>query len=1320
MKRFYPTLGWAVVATAAAWVLTSGSVRADIIADSQAEFSGTQGDQGWLYGYRDVTADGKGIDYDPAADFLPFDEWAWTGGAWDPNTAGGAPWTYVGAVDLHPNGPNSGGHQWAVRRWTAAELTGLTALAITWHTHKSGTCGNGVTGAIHVNGIRMDGSVVAAADTVGVTRTYYLNANPTDSIDLILSPTGTHGNDDGGYENDWCDGSVNWMRIDTTIPDNPRQPDGSIFIPAGADDTDADGLPDVWENAYFPGDLTKLTRTGDYDGDGLLDPAELQRNSDPTNQDTDDDGLKDNAETGTGVYASPQDAGTQVRNADTDADGRKDGEEVLGTPTSNPVVWDTDGDTYGDGEEVATGHDPNDPDHNPLTTQIANSEAEFSGTQGDQGWFSGYRNYTESGPDLNYNPDTAFLPFDETMWEGNSWNLDPGTAAPWTTMAALDTHPNGQNNGDVHWTVRRWVAVELTDTTPLALQYFVRKGNTGCGNGVTAAVFRNGMLIDQVAIAGNDGIGTTRTCYANVAVGDAIDLILSPRGADGFDTDGCDGSQFRLVISTAIPPNPRQPDGTVFIPVGAGDSDADTMPDLWEEIYFPGDLTKLTLTGDFDADGLKDPDEYARDSDPTRPDTDGDGLGDLVETGTGVFVSPTATGTSPRKADTDGDGRTDREEIEEPPTTNPNKADTDGDGFTDTEEIASGTDPNNAGDNVLTFVIANSQAEFSGVQGQNGWFNGFRNVTQDGKGTDYDPAVDFIPYLGGEGWGTWDGWTQLWTGSAWDMEILGQGPWTWQAPLGIHPNGANSEPYFEEHWAIRRWVASELAQTTPVALIWFARKDNTSDDGVTGTLHINGIQVDSRVVPGNDTTGEIRRYYANLKPTDIVDLGLTPHGVSTANDYSDASVTWFWVDTRLPREPRQPDGTLFIPDGAGDADGDGLLDFWELIYADALTTLNGTGDNDGDGLSNTVEFQRDTNPLAVDTDGDGLADPTETNTGVFVDPANAGSHPRKTDTDADGRTDGEEVNGTPKTDPTKADTDGDTFSDGSELATGHNPNDPADNPNTTWIADSFLEFSGTQGQENWFSGYRDPKADGGGVNYNPDTAFIAFDESVWTGTMWDLAAGVNPWTELGPENTHPNGINNGVVHWTLRRWVALEITKTTPLQLRWSMRKTNTGGGNGVTGALYINGQLQDQAVIAYNNGTGLTRTFFANVNPNDRIDLILSPTGTDAADTDGADGSANRLVIDTAIPPNPRQPDGTPFVPAGQETITVLRPQAAGGKVTLTWNSVAGSTYTVFGSKDLETWSPLQAGIASGGEQTQYVDSTPDPAARFYRVGQD
>ncbi len=124
-------------------------------------------------------------------------------------------------------------------------------------------------------------------------------------------------------------------------------------------------------------------------------------------------------------------------------------------------------------------------------------------------------------------------------------------------------------------------------------------------------------------------------------------------------------------------------------------SDFDQLPDSWE-MAKAGNLTSLTNTGDFDQDGLTDIAEYNLsigaypNIDPTKADTDGDGLkdgqeisgvaqrpptnptlkdtdgdnlSDLSEENTGVFVSLLNTGTNPTLADTDSDGRTDGSEL---------------------------------------------------------------------------------------------------------------------------------------------------------------------------------------------------------------------------------------------------------------------------------------------------------------------------------------------------------------------------------------------------------------------------------------------------------------------------------------------------------------------------------------------------------------------------------------------------------------------------------------------------------------------------------
>jgi hypothetical protein len=186
-------------------------------------------------------------------------------------------------------------------------------------------------------------------------------------------------------------------------------------------------------------------------------------------------------------------------------------------------------------------------------------------------------------------------------------------------------------------------------------------------------------------------------------------------------------------------------------------------------------------------------------------------------------------------------------------------------------------------------------------------------------------------------------------------------------------------------------------------------------------------------------------------------------------------------------------------------------------------------------------------------------------------------------------------------------------------------------PISVVIADSAAEFSGVQGQNNWFYGYYNRTTDAGSVYQMED--FVPFPRSdgphsatnAWNGTSWDWFNGDPPWVEIGQRYTHPNGVNNTSEIWAIRRWVS-PVSGT--LTVRWQLAKQNANG-NGVTGRVLYQGNQRDVAVVAGRDVIGTNRTtVLPNVLAGDRIDLALSPIGVSSATDDSSDGSYMSATI--------------------------------------------------------------------------------------------
>ncbi|MEC8659470.1 MAG: hypothetical protein VXY33_09735, partial [Verrucomicrobiota bacterium] len=214
----------------------------------------------------------------------------------------------------------------------------------------------------------------------------------------------------------------------------------------------------------------------------------------------------------------------------------------------------------------------------------------------------------------------------------------------------------------------------------------------------------------------------------------------------------------------------------------------------------------------------------------------------------------------------------------------------------------------------------------------------------------------------------------------------------------------------------------------------------------------------------------------------------------------------------------------------------------------------------------------------------------------------------------------------------------------------------------------------------------------------------------------------------GPEGSHPNGTNSAPneEHWTIRRWTAEELTSETPLGLKWHTRKTNLNG-TGVTGSLFVNGEMVDSASFAGNDGVGEIRTWYANLNPGDVVDLALTPVGPDGDAADGSDGSANWLRVDTYIPIGAEQPDGSPFLAALKQGLQIsdVFLDKDNKTIVVSWPSGNGRSYALDISTGLldsvedGSWEEYDDSIPGEADETTYEVIMEDelPRKLFIRV---
>lgn len=486
------------------------------------------------------------------------------------------------------------------------------------------------------------------------------------------------------------------------------------------------------------------------------------------------------------------------------------------------------------------------------------------------------------------------------------------------------------------------------------------------------------------------------------------------------------------------------------------DSDGDSIPDWWETQYSafmnlndPADAARdqdtdglsnaqeflnktLPDNSDSDADGATDSAEVNRQAggtaaptDPTKPDTDGDGLRDGVETGTGTFQSAQDTGTDPLKSDTDGDGYADFQEVIR--GSNPNSASslpqgTDPLVLLDATQLPTGPLPvwDNTGALPDDFAARDQNAPpqvttITGVKGVS--FNGGEYYT--------GPAAPL--WITGNGAHTIEAW--VYNPTIADEETI----FSWGRRGGgdgsnlSFNHGANAAYGAVGHWGGPDigWDGNIVAgQWTHVAYTW----DPTN---LIQSVYKEGQLVNSREQPDGFNIWATANNGAPL-PLRVAsqndDNGSATTGLRGSMTIAKLAVYDTPLSDAAILQHFNTDASTF---GILDEDSDGMLTWYERGYPflNPNDAADAARDQDNDTLSNLQEYQLGTLPDVADSDGDGAADGAEVN--------NLSTRPLVPDTDQDGLEDGREV--TAGTNPIVPDSDSDSHADGLETARGSDP-----------------------------------------------------------------------------------------------------------------------------------------------------------------------------------------------------------------------------------------------------------------------------------------
>lgn len=175
------------------------------------------------------------------------------------------------------------------------------------------------------------------------------------------------------------------------------------------------------------------------------------------------------------------------------------------------------------------------------------------------------------------------------------------------------------------------------------------------------------------------------------------------------------------------------------------------------------------------------------------------------------------------------------------------------------------------------------------------------------------------------------------------------------------------------------------------------------------------------------------------------------------------------------------------------------------------------------------------------------------------------------------------------------------------------------------VADSVADYSGVQGQGNWFYGYFDGPFTSS--DFTPLPIFLP-GPNYW---LLDPNPNAPPWTAFTDVGAHADApVSGGAFRWAVRRWVS-EVSG--PVDISGRIAKINPAAGDGITARILVDGSEIHAVSVHASDTVGVSYRLTPTLAIGSKLDFVLDADGPGAGVNDFADYSRFTAVVQVPVP---------------------------------------------------------------------------------------